>query len=234
MLLVAHHVDARFGEVTVKDLETLRLKVNVTIDGQGTTTFTPDQEDFGYSERVLVKAFPEYGHDFTGWTGDYTGTGNPGEFLIHRDMNITAHFEPKPPTKLTINTVGGGTVSKNPNKSEYLWGEEVTLTAVPATDRIFLRWEGDVTGIQNPSSIVMDANKQVTAVFGDKLDASPRSDDFSQCELNTNLWTIVNPAGDASVSVTGTAAKFVIPAGSTHDMWETTPMRFVSCSRRKI
>jgi len=221
LLLLAHHVEADFGEVRVRNINDLRFTVDVEIDGEGTIGFTPDQEDFGYSEQVIVKAYPEEGHDFAGWTGDYVGAENPAVFLIHKDMELTAHFEPKPPTTLTINTVGGGTVKKDPNLPKYPWGTDVTLTAVPDAGKIFLYWEGDVTGIQNPETVKMDANRSVTAVFGNKRDASPRSDDFSQCELNASVWTVVNPAGDASLEVTGKEAKFTIPGGNAHDMWQT-------------
>ncbi len=219
MLLVAHHVDAKFGQVKVRSLEDMRLKVNVTVNGEGSIIFNPDQEDFAYSERVRVAAVPDYGYDFDSWSGDYTGTANPADFRIYRDMDLTAHFTPKPPTKLKINIEGQGTVSKSPNKSEYLWGEQVTLTAIPAADHIFWHWTGDLTGIQNPAALIMDADKEVTAVITPTSEASPKSDDFNQTVLDSDLWTLINPAGDASLSMTGTTAEFSIPAGSAHNMW---------------
>ncbi len=117
LLLVAHHVDAKFGKVTVKDLAALRLKVDVTVEGEGEIIFNPDQEDFAYSERVRVAAIPEYGYDFDGWSGDYTGMTNPADFRIYRDMNITAKFAPKPPTNLKVNIEGQGTVTQEPQQS---------------------------------------------------------------------------------------------------------------------
>ncbi len=50
------------------------------------------------------------------------------------------------------------------------------------------------------------------------------SDDFSDGSLNTGLWNVVNPLGDASFSLTGagTEAAFLtitVPSGVAHDVW---------------
>ena len=45
------------------------------------------------------------------------------------------------------------------------------------------------------------------------------SDNFNDASLNGSLWTFVNPLGDASVSMTGSAVRFAIPAGTEHDLW---------------
>ncbi len=220
LLLVAHHVDAKFGQVKVRALEDMRFTVNVTVNGEGTIVLNPEQEDYAYSDKVRVAARPADGYDFGGWTGDYVGMENPANLNVFKDMNLTANFVPKQPTKLTVNTQGEGTVSKNPDKAEYNWGEMVELTAAPATDYFFHSWDGDITGIENPKPIQMDTDKQVTAIFKHVSEASPESDDFSQCVLNTNKWALINPVGDASFEMTGTTARFNVPAGSAHNMWE--------------
>jgi hypothetical protein len=47
----------------------------------------------------------------------------------------------------------------------------------------------------------------------------PVSDDFHAMTLNQNLWTFVNPLGDASLSFNGFQAVLTIPGGSSHDPW---------------
>ena len=37
--------------------------------------------------------------------------------------------------------------------------------------------------------------------------------------LDTGIWTFVDPVGDASVAVTGSAAQIGVPAGTAHDVW---------------
>jgi regulation of enolase protein 1 (concanavalin A-like superfamily)/LmbE family N-acetylglucosaminyl deacetylase len=49
--------------------------------------------------------------------------------------------------------------------------------------------------------------------------ASIRSDDFNSPSLNTGIWTLVDPLGDASVTMTGSQAEISLPAGVAHDVW---------------
>ena len=68
---------------------------------------------------------------------------------------------------LTLNVapVGGGSVTKFPDKATYNNGESVQLTAVPAAGYAFGSWSGDLMGSANPATLVMDADKTVTANF---------------------------------------------------------------------
>jgi hypothetical protein len=67
---------------------------------------------------------------------------------------------------LTINIVGCGSVTLDPDKVTYDCGETVTLTATPCEGWTFSHtWSGDLTGDTNPQDIVMDGNKTVTATF---------------------------------------------------------------------
>lgn len=73
------------------------------------------------------------------------------------------------PSGYNLNIIinGNGTVEKNPDKTYYdeYNLETVTLTAVPDKGWKFIRWEGDLTGSDNPDTIYMDYHKTVTAVF---------------------------------------------------------------------
>ena len=56
------------------------------------------------------------------------------------------------------------------------------------------------------------------------------SDDFSGTDLNTEIWSFINPLNDADVSLNGTQALISIPAtGAVHDVWtnENTLPRIV-------
>ncbi|WP_281987546.1 InlB B-repeat-containing protein [Aquimarina aggregata] len=63
---------------------------------------------------------------------------------------------------LTTNAVGQGTVSGGGTYNE---GVSATLTATPAVGWQFDGWSGALTGGTNPSSIIMNADKNVTATF---------------------------------------------------------------------
>jgi hypothetical protein len=65
---------------------------------------------------------------------------------------------------LAVNVVGDGTVTKNPDQPTYSEGTSITLTAVNGS-QTFHAWSGDLTGNTNPTNILMDGNKSVTATF---------------------------------------------------------------------
>jgi parallel beta-helix repeat protein len=67
---------------------------------------------------------------------------------------------------LTINIVGSGSVTQDP-LPPYYQGDNtvVTLAAIPDFLWTFDSWIGDLTGTENPKSIVMDGNKTVAATF---------------------------------------------------------------------
>lgn len=65
---------------------------------------------------------------------------------------------------LTVNVIGNGTVTRNPNQLIYAEGTDVTLTAVNGS-QTFTAWSGDLTGSTNPTTITMNGNKSVTATF---------------------------------------------------------------------
>jgi hypothetical protein len=65
----------------------------------------------------------------------------------------------------TIDPVGTGTISKDPDMTTYPSGQEVQLTANPITGWQFDHWGGDLSGNTNPKSIMMNGDKTVTAFF---------------------------------------------------------------------
>jgi regulation of enolase protein 1 (concanavalin A-like superfamily) len=123
--------------------------------------------------------------------------------------------------KLTVTKQGQGNVTVTPNKPEYTLGETVQLTATPLDGWRFSHWTGDLSSSAAASSITMDANKSVHAVFvlQNPSVTSIQSDNFNAFSLNTNLWTFINPQGDGSVALNGQQALLTVPAGTEHDVW---------------
>jgi len=85
-----------------------------------------------------------------------------------RSISISGHT-----LNITINPTGSGSVTKNPNKSQYNHNEIVELTASPSSSYQFDHWEGDLSGNSNPASMTMSGNKNVTAVFQQPKVATP-------------------------------------------------------------
>ena len=72
-----------------------------------------------------------------------------------------------PEYTVTINVNGNGTIT-GANTGKYLEGTELSLTATPAEHYEFTGWTGTVTSTDNPLTITVDGNKNVTANFAKK------------------------------------------------------------------
>jgi uncharacterized repeat protein (TIGR02543 family) len=66
--------------------------------------------------------------------------------------------------ELNLNAAVHGGITGN--ASPYFTNTTATLTATPSPGYIFTGWAGDATGTENPLSVLMDADKTITATFG--------------------------------------------------------------------
>ncbi|MCY3414539.1 MAG: discoidin domain-containing protein [Candidatus Heimdallarchaeota archaeon] len=73
-------------------------------------------------------------------------------------QNITG-----PAYSLFTNVVGSGSIS--PSSGSYAEGSELEISAFAAQGWTFDHWEGDLSGNENPTSMVLNGNKSITAVF---------------------------------------------------------------------
>jgi uncharacterized repeat protein (TIGR02543 family) len=91
------------------------------------------------------------------------GRGGSGTASAQIDVRSTTTTK----YTLTTQTVGSGTISRNPaaTGNQYDAGTVVTLTASAASGYQFAGWSGDASGTSASISITMNANKTVTATF---------------------------------------------------------------------
>ncbi len=87
---------------------------------------------------------------------------------------------------LTLDIAGSGSIDLDPDKLEYLWGEEVTLTATADPGWTFIGWSGDASGTENPLIITIRGNTGIKATF-------------TQNEYT--LTVAVTPSGSGEVAV---------------------------------
>jgi len=59
--------------------------------------------------------------------------------------------------------VNSGTVI--PSSGSFENGQKITLTATPAGEYIFKNWSGDLSGVNNPSDLIISKNSNVTVGF---------------------------------------------------------------------
>jgi PKD repeat protein len=81
-----------------------------------------------------------------------------------------------PTYTLTVNTIGDGIVVLTPPGPTYPENTIVDLEAIAAGGWKFIEWQGDLTGSNNPTTILMDSNKTVTAVFEPGIEGVPSED----------------------------------------------------------
>ena len=176
---------------------TTTYSLTVATTGSGTVSKSPNQAAYASGSSVTVTATPAAGFQFSGWSGDASGTTNPLTVTMTANKSITATFTAAPAVSytLTTNNTGSGTVARSPDQASYASGTSVTLTAAPAAGFLFSGWSGDATGSTNPLTVTMTANKNITATFT----AAPAGQSVTS-------YTLVNAdtGGDIQALATGT------------------------------
>jgi uncharacterized protein (TIGR02145 family)/uncharacterized repeat protein (TIGR02543 family) len=82
-----------------------------------------------------------------------------------KDVTVTAVFEGIYTITADITPAGGGTVSRNPDKTSYASGEQVTLTAAAASGYVFKNWSGASTATGSSVTVTISGNTAITANF---------------------------------------------------------------------
>ena len=167
------------------------LTVAASPSNGGTVTLSPSGGKYPSGTVVTLTATAASGYSFTGWQGDATGSTNPTTVTMNADKTVTANFASTTQYTLTVaaSPSNGGSVTKNPNQTQYASGTVVTLTATAASGYTFTGWSGDASGTTNPTTVTMNANKTVTAVFTAAT---------QHIQLSTSSLTFSATAGGAS------------------------------------
>ncbi|KYK31270.1 MAG: hypothetical protein AYK22_08100 [Thermoplasmatales archaeon SG8-52-3] len=138
--------------------------LGITINGNGSVGISPDIESYTYGTIVLLDAIPEIGWKFDHWSGDLTGSDNPASIIMTGDKDIVADFSQEH-YNLNITINGNGVVDISPDNEDYTYGTIVLLNAIPEIGWKFDHWSGDLTGSDNPASIIMTGDKDIVAYF---------------------------------------------------------------------
>jgi hypothetical protein len=157
------------GTVTVNDADVVKNIVFTPISppsytlimlvvGEGTVS--PGNGTYAQGTTVSLEAIASDGWNFSGWSGDTSGTENT-TITMNGNKVVTATFAQNE-YNLTMLVAGEGAVS--PGNGTYLSGSGVPLEAIASDGWNFSGWSGDATGTTN-TTIVMDSNKVLTATF---------------------------------------------------------------------
>ncbi len=121
--------------------------------------------DYGFDKSFTIT--PNTGYHVDGVTVD----GNPVDsttsytfYNVTGNHSINATFAINK-YSLDVTKVGNGSVTKDPDQTTYDRGTSVQLTATPAEGWTFTGWTGSVTSTDNPVTVIMDSDKNITATF---------------------------------------------------------------------
>ena len=202
-----HHIDWRmdYALVYVNFIKYYTLTTHIQPEGSGHIIIDPKEERYQEGTVVNLTAVPYDGYRFDHWVVvknpenmqgiAYTSDTNPLRLVMDADTVVTAVFVEEPTTYYTldisVSPEGAGSIEKTPDLDQYPEGTTVTLTAIPNSGYIFDHWSGDISGSENPVTVVMNSNKTITAVFEVQPEISFSVDDND----DTITVTSVSPSG---------------------------------------
>ncbi|NBV25452.1 MAG: hypothetical protein EBS05_26515, partial [Proteobacteria bacterium] len=139
-----------------------------SIVGSGTVQLSPASGPYAYGSVVRLTPKPAVGHYFSLWGNAGSGSSNPLDFTVTTpNRTVSALFSAlgAGQVNLYLDVVGNGSVTRSPALNVYTAGQTVTLTATTTVVNKFDGWSGDSTATTNVISLLLDANKSVTASF---------------------------------------------------------------------
>jgi len=183
--------------------------LTLATDGDGSITADPEQASYTYGEVVTLTAAAEIGWHFDGWWGDLSGSDNPETVTITGDTAITATFtQDEYVLTVNIDPAEGGSVSQDPDRGTYHYGDVVTLTAVANGGWMLGSWSGALSGTTNPRSLTISGETVVTATFQSETPVGP----FTSLTISPKTGSIL-----VGQSITYTAM-----AASPYGTWDVS------------
>ncbi len=153
---------------TVQNIATLA----VATEGTGEVLLDPSGGIYLPGTVVQLTALPGPESVFQGWTGDLVSNANPDSIEVNGHMHVTAIFADPAYYTLGVWVNGRGNVSLNPTGGEYQENTLVSLTAIPDPGWVFNYWSINLSGSNNPDTLLMDSNKSVAATFTEGTDVA--------------------------------------------------------------
>jgi hypothetical protein len=144
------------------------------------------------------------------------------------DAVLYLYQEEQAPThQLYVPIIGNGQVSLEP-PGPYTNGQEVTMTALPASGWSFSAWSGDFSGTANPATVIISGDMTVTATFTETPDPATYTTTVS---VEGSGLVLVHPEGPYQagqvVTLTALAAPdWIFSAWSGDVIGSSNPVTF--------
>ncbi|WP_226581151.1 InlB B-repeat-containing protein [Halobacillus litoralis] len=144
------------------------FNLSTGVTGKGSITKSQSGSEFKAGTKVNLTATANKGWVFTGWSGSVTQSSSSITITMNANKNVQANFEKKPepkPKTYSLSTSVEGEGSIITSKTTAPKGEIITVEAFPAEGWEFSGWSGDLQGSNRITSLTMNNNKNITAVF---------------------------------------------------------------------
>lgn len=145
--------------------------LDVQTVGSGRIEFEPGGGSYPSGTQVTLSAWPLANWRFDHWEGDLTGVENPATLRMDKSLHITAVFTAKSGSdevNLMVTIAGQGGVQLDPPGGVYERGTLVKVQAEAEAGWKFSQWSGDIETTVMVDSLIMDADKTITAHFEQK------------------------------------------------------------------
>ena len=140
----------------------ISYSINATSEN-GKIVLDPDQPWYLPGTEVSIRAVGDLGYAFEAWGGDLSGTENPIVVSMDNDLNLSASYVSVPTYKVRT-AADHGSIVLEPSGGEYSEGVELTVLYKKEFGYKLDEWSGDLSGSENPQTIVVDADKDITAL----------------------------------------------------------------------
>jgi len=155
-------IEVNSDQTVVADFKRLVTLV-ITNIGLGTVRVEPAAGQYLEGTTVQIAAAPEAGWQFIERHQALSGSQYPVVLTLDDDKELVAVF--KQLFSVSVEILGTGTVTLVPNLQHYVDGTVVKVVASVPSGYRFVGWCGDLQGSATPTTLVMDGDKHITAVF---------------------------------------------------------------------
>lgn len=184
-------------------------------NGQGSITGQP-QNPIDCGTQVNLTANADPGWHFLAWEGVDNSSFNSASLTMNSDRTVIVNFEQDQANyTLSTDVSGSGSITIDPDQTEYTPGTPVTLTAYPSNGYEFNGWTGTNPSTNNPYTFNINSNISLTANFIPEGGTSLWSGDASNITYGGNVGigvdistpqTLLNLAqnGNPTLRISGT------------------------------
>jgi uncharacterized repeat protein (TIGR02543 family) len=172
-----------------------------TVTGQGINCGTRCQADFANGITVTLRAAPNPGYAFMGWSGDCVGMTPTCQVTMNQlKKTVTATFKPYRRLTVTKNDDGGTVTGPSINCGDLcdiqvtraVQGSSVTLTATPYAGFLFT-WTGACAGTSPSCTVSMTQDQTVNVIFTPATGGTVRSNSCgTPCQVDVAMDTAVS------------------------------------------